>query len=204
MLRHALFLTLVALGPLPEARADVFDGLDVSVASGVATGTVAQEKSDGSVKTFQMGGIPFAAMLNRDLAESWSGSLQAQVMLDLANYAMIRQGFAGTLLYHVLGGARRISHAGDMVTTTSTSRYNLSLAVRGGIFDYAAASRKNPSESVSGGVWEMASGLEYRRDVSETSAFGVSFMTTVVTLPTSVQRLASRTTELLGFWRVYL
>jgi hypothetical protein len=117
---------------------------------------------------------------------------------------MVRQGFAGTLSYHLLGGARRIESPGEFVNVVSTSRYNLSIAVRGGVFNYAAADRKNPSEHLSGAVWEMSSGIEYRRSISEASALGASVMATVITLPASVERLATRTVELLAFWRVYL
>jgi hypothetical protein len=199
-----VLVALVATSGPQRARGDVFDGVDLSVGTGVSEGTVVQEQPDGKVNTFTIGGIPFAAMLNRDLAEHWSGHLDLSAMLDVVNQQMIRQGFAGTLDYHVLGGARRIAHPGDTVSTTSTSHQSLSVAVRGGIFNYAAANKKDPNVTLSGGVWELAGGLEYRRDVSERSAFGGAFMTTITTLPSSVQRLSTRTTEVLGFWRVYL
>jgi hypothetical protein len=195
---------LTALGLAPAALADVFDGLDTSVATGGVFGTVEQLQEDGSPRTFRIGGIPFAAMLNRDLAESWTGSLQFQLLLDVINQQMIRQGVAGTLCYHILGGARRIATPGDFMSTVSTSVYNLSLALRGGLFNFAAADRENPTENLSGGVWEMAAGLEFRRSLTDTSAAGVSAMQTVITFPASVDRLATRTTEVLAFWRVYL
>jgi hypothetical protein len=204
MLKLLAIAALTTSGFAPAALADAFDGLDTSVATGGVVGTVEELQEDGSLRTFQIGGVPFAAMLNRDLAESWTGSLQFQVLLDVINQQMIRQGVAGTLFYHILGGARRITTPGDFMSTVSTSVYNLSLAVRGGIFNFAAADRKNPSVKLSGGVWEMASGLEFRRSISDTSAAGVSAMHTVITFPASVDRLATRTTEVLAFWRVYL
>jgi hypothetical protein len=196
----AIFATALAV----EARADVFDGLDTSIGTGGIFGTVAETQDDGSLRTFQFGGIPFATMLNRDLAEHWTGSLQFQVLLDVINQQMIRQGVAGTLCYHLLGGARRLMAPGELMSTVSTSTYNLSLAVRGGIFNFAAADRENPADNLSGGIWEMATGVEYRRTLSDTSAAGLSAMQTVITFPASVDRLAAKTTELLAFWRVYL
>jgi hypothetical protein len=188
----------------PCARADVLDGLDTSIGSGGVVGQLAATQTDGTVRQFRFGGIPFAAFLNRDMAERWTGSLQLQALLDVINQQMLRQGFAGTISYHLLGGARQIRAPGEFVNAISTSRYNLSIAVRGGLFNYAAADRKNPSERLSGAVWEMAAGVEYRRTVSERSALGASLMATVITLPASVERIASRSAELLGFWRVYL
>lgn len=186
------------------AKADAFDGLDVATGSGAVMGTVIATDSDGTTRRFTTNGIPFVAMLYRDLASHWTGNLQAQVLLDLRNQQMIRQGFAGTMAYHVLGGARRIVSANDVVRNISTSRYNLSLLLRGGVFNYAATDRENPKLRLSGSVWEMASGLEYRWTMSDTSAVGASVLGSVITLPASVDRLTARTVEVLGFWRVYL
>jgi hypothetical protein len=200
-LKAALVVALVCAAE--TASADVFDGLDVGAATGIVTGAIEETKTDGSVQTFKVGGIPLAAMLNRDLAPSWTGSLQFQVLLDVANQQMIRQGLAGTLSYHILGGARRLVTPGNTLKLTSANNYNLSIDVRGGIFDYAAANKRDPTENVSGGIWEMAVGIEYRRDLSEQNALGASLMISTLTLPASVERLATKTRELLFFWRTY-
>lgn len=184
--------------------ADVFDGLDVGAASGGVAGHVSSTDSDGKSRNFRIGGMPFVAMLNRDLASQWTGSLQGQVLLDAVNRQMIRQGFSGTLAYHVLGGSRRIVNASDVAKEVATNRYNVSVLVRGGVFSYAATESDDPKARLSGSVWEMASGLEYRKTVSEKSAFGASAISTVVTLPASVDRLSARVVEVLAFWRVYL
>jgi hypothetical protein len=188
----------------PPAAADIFDGLDVSVASGFALGTVSQEQVNGEVQSFPFGGVPFAAILNRDLAEKWSGGVEVELMLDVLNQQMNRSGAAGVLLYHLLGGARHLKRGGGNVELVSTSPQSLSVGMRGGTYNFALASRKNPAQHLTGGVWEASTGLEYRRDLSDTSAIGASAYTTVLTLPSSVERLQANTTEFLGFWRVYL
>lgn len=187
-----------------DAPADPLEGFDVSFGSGGVVGKVAATESDGTVRNFRVGGIPFAGLLNRDVAEHWTASFQVQVLLDVVNQQMLRQGFAGTMSYHLLGGARRLAASSEALSSTSTSRYNLSIPVRAGIFNYAATNRKDPSQRLSGAAWELASGLEYRRTISERSALGVSVLATVITLPASVDRIATRTVEVLGYWRVYL
>lgn len=204
LLKLKLHFCLLAFGISSAAVADVFDNLDLSVGSGAVVGTVSATDKDGTVRKFRIGGIPFEAMINRDLSERWTANTQAQVLLDVVNQQMLRQGFAGMLCYHFLGGARRLESQGEVLSSTSTSRYNLSVAVRAGVFSYAATDRKDPSQRLSGGVWEMASGIEYRRTVSERGAVGVSVLGTVLTLPASVDRISTQTIELLGFWRANL
>lgn len=198
------FVATLFLCSASTVRADVFDGLDVGTGSGGVAGRVSSRDSEGETHKFRIGGLPFVAMLNRDLASQWTGSLQAQVLLDAVNRQMIRQGFSGTLAYHFLGGSRRIATASDVAKELATNRYNVSILVRGGVFSYAATERNDPKSRLSGSVWEMASGLEYRKTVSEKSAFGASAISTVVTLPASVDRLSARVVEVMAFWRVYL
>jgi hypothetical protein len=200
---HIIFV-FSSFFPAGKAFCDPFAGLDISVASGLVAGRISSTNADGTTRQFRIGGVPFAVMLNRDLSGKFTGSLQTQLLLDVVNQQMVRQGFSGILSYHVFGGARQIAVPGDMVHTVSTSPYNLSLSVRGGLFSYAAADRKDPKTKLSGSVWEMAGGIEYRRTVTPTSAIGASFLGTVLTLPSSVERLSTRTFELLGFWRMYL
>jgi hypothetical protein len=186
------------------ANADVPEGLDMSAGTGGALGSVAKTREDGTAQTYPIGGVPFAAILNRDLAEHWAGGLEAQMMLDIVNQQMIRQGFAGSISYHLLGGPRRLVWPGSAVNITSMSHYNLSFKTRGGIFNYAAAARNDPGHGLSGSVWEFSAGVEYRQDLSERNAAGTSLMTTVLSLPASIDRLSTSMTELLLFWRFYL
>lgn len=214
LLNPKLVLTLLLLVVCEAARADVFDGMDVSVGTGGVAGTVSTEKKSssldatkGSKRQFTIGGIPLVAMLNRDFSEHWSGNVQAQSMFDTINQQIARQGFAAAGVYHIVGGARRLTSTrgtSDFFTVQATNRHNLSVAIRGGVFHYAATERDNIDNKISGSVWDIASGFEYRRNLSEANAFGVSAMGTVATLPASVDRLSARTGELVLFWRVFL
>lgn len=199
----AIFFVTALLVVTP-AQADIFSGLDVGIGSGLVVGRVSATEADGTSRQFRTGGIPFVGMLNRDLASKWTGSLQGQVLLDTVNQQMIRQGFSGSLAYHLFGGVRRMSSVSDIAKNVATNRYNLSVVLRGGIFNFAAAEKNDPEARLSGSIWEMASGTELRYSPSEANAFGASAMTTVVTLPASVDRLSARMIEVLGFWRVYL
>jgi hypothetical protein len=189
------------------ALADVFDGMDVSVGTGGVAGSVTAAGENGSVRQFNIGGVPLIAMLNRDFSEHWSGSVQVQSMFDTINQQMARQGFAAASSYHIVGGARQLSSAegpGDFFTVRATNRHNLSVSIRGGVFHYAATQRDNIENKISGSVWDVASGFEYRRNLSEADAVGLSVMGTIATLPASVDRLAAKTGELVIFWRVFL
>ena len=183
------------------ARSEVNDAADLSLVTGFVNGSVTKQQIDGSRRTFQMGGIPLGAALNRNLSANWTGALSGHILLDIVNRQVIRQGIGGSMSYHLLGGARRLSLPGDMVSISTSNSYNFSLLGRVNLQNYAASDPERPTNNIAGGLWEIATGLEYRKDFSESSAYGVAMLLSIATMPASVQRLSSKTSELLLFWR---
>lgn len=183
------------------SRAETTASSDVSILSGFALGTVSKTLNDGSSQTFRIGGVPLGFSRNFDISYNWSTALGGQILLDIINRQMIRQGFTGSCSYHLLGGPRRLDGLGESIRVTSTNSYNLSLVGRAALFNYGASDPKSPGTNLAGGVWEIASGLEYRKEISDSSATGAMIMLSMTTLPASVERLASKTNELLFFWR---
>jgi hypothetical protein len=192
---------LISLALSLGTSSAIFAGTDLNVGTGLALGTVSQTLSDGSLKSFQMGGVPLQLGLNKDLAAKLSASIAPQILLDVANRQVVRQGVTASIAYHLIGSAGRLEYPGERFRVTSLSIQNLSLISRAGLFNYAASEPNRPTSNVTGGLWEFAVGFEYRRDVGEESALGLTVMATVLTIPASVQRLKSQMMETLIFWR---
>ncbi len=196
-----IFRTLSALTLSFGISSTLFADADISVGTGLALGTVSQTLADGSLKSFQMGGVPLQLGLNKDVAAKLSASFAPQILLDIVNRQVVRQGATASIAYHLIGSSRRLDYPGERFRVSSVSIPNLSLISRAGLFNYAASEPNRPTSNVTGGLWEFAVGFEYRRDIGEESALGLSIMATALTIPASVQRLKSQMMEALIFWR---
>ena len=171
-------LCLLTQAPSAYAAKDI---LDVSAMTGVAFGTVSQQQKLWSSKKFMLGGIPLGLAIYQDIAPSWTVHLDIQAILDIVGKQQIRQGLSGTLNYHILGGAKRMSTSGPILHSTSRYLTNLSLAFRGGVYHFSASNAEDPSLTLSGSLWDLAAGIEYRQDIGEFSSIGSSLMSTVMT-----------------------
>lgn len=177
---------------------------DVSFKIGGSVGSIHRPERNGVTdKTFQVGGLPLGIAWNHDASFHLSTTINAQLMIDVPNSQVMRQGVEGGMAYHILGGARRIVNNASDVRSISTSPFNLSLLGRMGIFNYSASTKNKPVENVAGSVLEARTGIEYRKDLSEVSALGTELLATLFTLPASTERLAPRFIEWSFFWRMY-
>ena len=181
---------------------------DMSLKMGGFAGTITRantdsdESSSDESSSADVGGIPCAVAFNKDLLLNLSMMMQWQFIVDLINSQVIRQGFEGGVSYHVFGGSKLVLVPGDMAVIAHRNPYNISLVGRAGLQQYAASSKDNPSDNFSGSAFEIRAGIEYRTDISRTSAYGFELLQTIYTLPTSVERISPMITELSFFWRV--
>lgn len=181
--------------------------IDLSLKTGVSLGTIQIEtvsktnKSKTQVDTYTLGGIPLQAALNFDIWERFTLQMGPTLLVDAPNSVILRQGLEMGGVFHVVGGARRLSRGGEAIGIVATSAKNMSVGLRFGLHNYAT---RVDQVEFSGSVFEGKMGLEYRRDVGTASALGAEIYTTVLTMPSSVTRIRYQAVEILGFWRTFL
>ena len=175
-------------------------GPDITYKTGVAVGRIGVVRDAGTTATYTIGGVPIGAALNHDFSHRVTGSFGGQVLLDVINREMLRQGVEAGVSYHLLGGSRRLEYSGDRVSVAATSNSSVSLTLMGGLYNYAA-SVDNGAVSFNGSVFETKAGFEYRRDRDRDSSWGAALLSTLFTMPASVNHLKPRVIELMFFLR---
>jgi hypothetical protein len=183
------------------ARAD--DEIDISFRVGGAAGSI-KASSERGKESSNFGGIPFGIAWHKDLSGKFASMIQGMTLFDVVNTQLIRQGIEAGLSYHLLGGARRLVKQGGEAGIVSRSASALSLALRGGFQSFAATDKNDPTSRVSGSAFEVRSGLEYRQEMTDSGALVVELISTVFSVPASVDRLTPRAVELIFAWRTFL
>ena len=173
---------------------------DIAFRSGFVLGTISYQDSTGLDQSPTFGGIPFEILWNRGLSKSWSLRLSGNVLLDVLNMQIIRQGYGAGVAYHFLGGPRSYGVQGPTAGFTTNSSSALSVISYSEMQNYAATDAKNPSASVAGGTLEFSLGLEYRRDISDLSGVSVEFKNSLYSLPTTATRIKTVMTEVIIGW----
>lgn len=194
-------------GSIPSWASNDESPFDVSAKVGGSLGTLSIESTKGSAssketkESYALGGIPFYLQANFDMSERFSFAIGPGLLFDAANSVILRQTIEFGALMHVFGGARRLNRPGEAVSIVATSPWNLSLGLKTSLNNYGA---RVETVEFTGSVIEAKIGLEYRRDVSQNSAYGSEIYATTLTIPSSVTRIQYQAVELLGFWRFYL
>ncbi len=186
-----------------DARAEAHD-LDMTCRTGISGGSITYTDDTGEEVTGNYGGIPIGVVWNRGFSRSMSLLLSGGVLLDLINSQLIKQGFAGGVAWHVLGGPRTYSLGGTELGVISRTASSLSLVTYGGIQNFAATDTNDPTLQVSGSVFEVDIGIEYRHDLSDEDAATFEVMTSVFSLPASTSRIKPSSLEILFGWRTYI
>jgi hypothetical protein len=178
--------------------------VDLSTKIGATSGQI-KEPGDGKRdpdRVFSYGGAIISFALNHDVSKRLTGMVQYQLVADLVNSQVSRQGVDAGIAYHLLGGAMRLNETHDNATIAMSQPYNLSFLARTGWRNYGASAKQDPSNKVSGSLLEILAGLEYRWSPSESlQAFGFEALDTVFGLPASVERLQTKGLEASLFWR---
>ena len=202
--RSGLVMVILCGNTIVHAKEES-NPIDLSFKMGGDSGTIYSPEHD-NVKsaTYTVGGMPLGIAWNRDNSFNWSTTLGAQMMIDIPNSQVMRQGFEGGFSYHLLGGSRRLVDNSSDVHTVSTSPYNFSVVGRIGFFNYSSSTKSTPMVSIVGSVFEGRGGFEYRRDLSASKAIGAEFISTIFSLPASVERISPRFIEFSLFLRTFL
>lgn len=175
---------------------------DISIKIGAYSGTIVRksQKQNESDRTFQYGGVPFSVAIHNNYSSIATAFFQVGIVTDISNDQVTRQGFDGGIALHLFGGSKVIANEGKFASRIWRNSYNVSLLGTTGLHNYAASSPEDTSISVAGGVFEMGAGLQYRQDFGENS-FGFDVLTTLFSVPASVERLETQGTEFSLFWR---
>lgn len=178
---------------------------DIGVKTGVCIGSLSktttvageQTKIEGS-----FGGFPLAIAYYLDLNPKFTMEAQGEVMFDLLNNQIVRQGFDLSLGYHIMGGSREVSMVPDVVYGRASS--GLSVVGRGGLHNYSAVSKQDSSTKISGGVFEIMGGFQYRREFSKSSDIGGELMMSLFSVPASTEQIKPQLIQLVGIWRFFI
>jgi hypothetical protein len=182
-------------------------GYDLSAKIGGSLGSLKVESAGNTppnaakTETYALGGIPVSLALNIDAMEKLSFAVGPAVLFDAPNSVVLRQSIEIGTTYHLLGGSRRLSRNGDAVSLVATSPWNFSVGVKISLNNYSA---RIQDVEFSGSAFETKVGIEYRKDVTQNSAFGSEINTLVMAFPSSVTRIRYQAVEFLGFWRLQL
>jgi hypothetical protein len=163
--------------------------------------TTQGDTTAASSQAYILGGVALALGLSRDLSPAVTSVVQGGMLLDSVNRSIVRQALEVGIAYHLLGGSRQSVLRLPGSEVVARNPYNLSFVLRGGLANFASADPKNPDVGFAGSLVESKLGIEYRYDWSDESAFGVEFISTLFSLPSSRERLQYKAVELLGFYR---
>ncbi len=176
--------------------------LDISFKLGAYGGEISRPNIvTKEYDTFQFGGIPIFMVLNNNYSPKASAIMQVGLVTDLVNDQVSRQGFDAGIAYHVFGGSKFMSNQNRYSSRIWRNPYNLSLVLLGGIHHYAASDKEDITTNVTGAVFETSSGIQYRHDVGKEKSLGMDIVTTMFTMPASVDRIEPRGLEISLFWR---
>lgn len=178
------------------------DGVyDLSIKLGGLVGVIGSaEANDG--KTNSAGGIILAASFARDHTEYLTSFVEPQIVVDLSGLSVLRKGAGAGIMYHLLGGPRRIFSEHFLAQKISGTNYNVSMFYRVGYYAYTARDLSSRSEPVTGSILENLLGLNLGFNLFEGSILGLEVGGTVISFATSIERVSSNTVETSLFWRV--
>jgi hypothetical protein len=181
-------------------------GSDVTYSGGTGAGSISTPRNGTtSAQTFAFEGIPMNFAFNIESHSSFSTFHQGGILYDLANGMVIRTGIGTGACYHVMGGSRRaIFQSSDVYNLLSYNNFNLSMCAKALFLRYSAANKDNLDERVEGSVVEPQAGIQYRHDIGESFSVGLEFYSTIISLPASVDRITTDSTEMFFFLRTYL
>lgn len=181
-------------------------GIDASIKVGGGTGTVS--RSGRSVNeadlTYKFGGVLIAPAVNQHFSRRLSLCYQYEILLDMINSQVARQGLAMDVSMHILGGARRTEQDFKQVHLLQRNSYNLSLVGNFAFQRYAASTKDGTAPSLSGSTFEVLAGMEYRQDISDSYAVGMEALSTVFSMPGSVERITSKVLLVNLFLRMFI
>jgi hypothetical protein len=194
-----VFMQFLQIPPL-WAKSDPENKLDVSTKVGFVLGTVSVPQPNGTaVNTYAFGGVGMSFDLNRDVSENLTVFLDPNVVLDIVNDQMTRQGVNLGLAYHLFGGSKSVIESYEYKTQTIQSPYNFSVLVAGGLANYGASDKEDKA-SIKGSIFEITSGLQFRKDLTDYS-IGAEASFTLFSFPSSVERITHQGEEFYIFWR---
>lgn len=201
-LRHALLIVLLNT----SVSLAVITSTDVSVKLGTATGTVYEQSNDGSIKSYGFGGFPINLTLNAVQFEKFYINFGLGVIADLVNFQITRGGLHGEFAYHLLGESRIRVSENDTIKEIERSPYNLSLGTRLSINHYEASKllANQTLAKISASVLELAGGVEYRFDISESASCAIELYSSLFVLGVGNSQVRPNLMELWISYRFFL
>lgn len=191
MIRRTPILAFLLLAVLcAPARALDLSALDLSLKTGVVTGTLKQPSTpDG----YNFGGFPLMIGYNLNASRKLTLAVELGLVLDTGNFQITRTGMDFVGSYHLFGGSRRIRNDYVNIETIGHEAYDVSIGARAGFQKYSASSKDNLGDAVNanGSVFETMIGLQYRQDIGENTAISVEFFYTAFSLSASLDQLTS-------------
>lgn len=199
MKRPATLLSAALAFAAPAAAAEDSAG-DFAVRVGGAVGSIgnAEVKTD---KPSIVGGVLVGVAFLTDDSYSVTTFLSPQILLDGTRKEVIRKGVDAGALWHLLGGARRLSQQTGLGGIESRSRYSLSLLIKTGFFAYTATDPTGKVAPIEGSVIETGGGLEMRYNLSDRTAIAVQVAAVPLAFPTSSERVKTTSAEVSLFIR---
>ena len=196
--RQLLFLstTIFSLLSFVNVRASEYD---LQTKIGGATGVI--QYRDDTLDEFdqiQMGGIPVALVMHKDTGPTTSRHFQGQIIIDLVNQQVLRQGVDVGYAWNLLGNSKKFSVVGDQVHGVGGS--SVAFVTRMGLHQYSIASADSALVKFSGGVLEFKAGLDARYDMGEED-LGFEMSTHILSMPAGTTVIKPSIFEIAFYFR---
>lgn len=198
-----LILTILLPQPLAAEGFELLSGQDVSIETGGMVGTVASPDVKKGVPV-EFGGAVAGVIFNKDFSNSFTGFIEPQIAIDGTTQSVLKKALNFGLVWHLVGGARRLDSKVSGARFEEENSKNLSLLVRSGYVSFSARPTTLGAKPLQGAVVENCAGFEYRHDVFAESALGLRLLKSIITFPTSVENLTTDYLEVALFWRKVL
>lgn len=199
-----ILLLLFLFSPFANAAGEEsYDGRlwDLSLQTGMVYGNI---REGSSTTTKPYGGFPFSLVLREPILRKLVLIAMFQVVVDLGNFQVSRQGIDLGVEYVLMGGQRRRIDDQGSVKVMTEHPWDISAVFKGGFHLYSAVNPTNANDSVQGSVYQTMAGISYRRDFGKSSSFYSHALLNVINFPSSVERISPSLFELGLGWRFYL
>jgi hypothetical protein len=203
-LRKSIAVFLISTAPAAYGIVDSMPNYDVGVRSGYVGGVIHdpnREDDDQATADITFGAIPLQGILTTGLSREWSSSMIFGVLMDVVNSQVIEQGIEGDVSWHFMGGTRQIRKESEIALLEGRTRYDASLIGRASYQQFTISSKEDPDDIVKGSVVSLKIGAAARFDFVWDSAVAAELVTTLMSFPSSTERLGYQEFALGLIWR---
>lgn len=186
-----------AYGETPEDKP-----VDVAVITGAVTGTL-DSPDNKAAGVEAVGGLVMGVAAEFDTSPNWTSFIAPQIAIDAQTKNVLRKGVAAGVLYHLLGGSKKLDDELSIAKISRRRATSLSLLLQSAYQSYTARDPKGRIKPITGAVVENGVGIDFRKDLGATDSLGIQAIVSVLVMPASSEGLVTKTTQVNVYWRTY-